>query len=159
MQQHLVVHVGSAGAAFGVATPNLDALAAESIHFDRAFAQATSFSPSLAAVLSGLYPTTNGLVNPGDRLQDAAVTLAETFATSFQQVQWVVLAYLLTITSLVVSVGRLGDVTGRRRLLTVGIIVLLGLMLMNVGAATLSPLATPTRGAVLPAEPGIDPPG
>jgi len=74
-----VDHVGSTGAALGVATPNLDALAAESIRFDGAFAQATSFGPSLAAMLSGLYPTTNGLVDPGDRLQDAAATLAETF--------------------------------------------------------------------------------
>jgi EmrB/QacA subfamily drug resistance transporter len=51
----------------------------------------------------------------------ALPTLAEAFAASFQQVQWVVLAYLLATTSLVVSVGRLGDVTGRRRLLMAGI--------------------------------------
>lgn len=75
-------HLGSAGAAFGVGTPNLDALAAESIRFDQAFAQATSFGPSLGAILSGLYPTTNGLVDPGDRLQDAAETLAESFTAA-----------------------------------------------------------------------------
>lgn len=75
-------HLGSAGAAFGVATPNLDAFAAESIRFDQAFAQATSFGPSLGAILSGLYPTTNGLVDPGDRLQDAAETLAESFTAA-----------------------------------------------------------------------------
>jgi EmrB/QacA subfamily drug resistance transporter len=48
-------------------------------------------------------------------------TLAHAFNASFQQVQWVVLAYLLAITSLVVSVGRLGDLAGRRRLLLAGI--------------------------------------
>ncbi|WP_248800402.1 MFS transporter [Pseudomonas sp. MWU13-2105] len=48
-------------------------------------------------------------------------TLAQVFNASFQSVQWVVLAYLLTITTLIVSVGRLGDLTGRRRLLLVGI--------------------------------------
>ena len=48
-------------------------------------------------------------------------TLAQAFGASFQQVQWVVLAYLLTITTMVVSVGRLGDVMGRRRLLMVGV--------------------------------------
>lgn len=48
-------------------------------------------------------------------------TLAQVFAASFQQVQWVVLAYLLAITTLIVSVGRLGDLFGRRRLLLVGI--------------------------------------
>ena len=36
-------------------------------------------------------------------------TLAQAFNASFQQVQWVVLAYLLAITTLIVSVGRLGD--------------------------------------------------
>lgn len=48
-------------------------------------------------------------------------TLAHAFDASFQQVQWVVLAYLLAITTLIVSVGRLGDVIGRRRLMLVGI--------------------------------------
>lgn len=47
--------------------------------------------------------------------------LADAFDASFQQVQWVVLAYLLAITTLIVGVGRLGDLTGRRRLLTAGI--------------------------------------
>ena len=48
-------------------------------------------------------------------------TLAQTFNASFQQVQWIVLAYLLTITTLIVSAGRLGDIIGRRRLFLVGI--------------------------------------
>src|SRR5258705_1059656 len=48
-------------------------------------------------------------------------TLAQAFGASFQEVQWVVLAYLLAITTLIVSVGRLGDITGRRRLLLAGI--------------------------------------
>jgi EmrB/QacA subfamily drug resistance transporter len=48
-------------------------------------------------------------------------TLAKAFGASFQQVQWIVLAYLLAITALIVSVGRLGDLIGRRRLLLIGI--------------------------------------
>ncbi len=48
-------------------------------------------------------------------------SLALAFNASFQQVQWVVLAYLLAITTLIVSVGRLGDLFGRRRLLLTGI--------------------------------------
>ncbi|MEO8523766.1 MAG: MFS transporter [Caldimonas sp.] len=51
----------------------------------------------------------------------ALPTLAGAFAASFQQVQWVVLAYLLATTALIVSVGRLGDIAGRRRLLMSGI--------------------------------------
>jgi EmrB/QacA subfamily drug resistance transporter len=53
----------------------------------------------------------------------ALPTLAQAFGASFQEVQWVVLAYLLAITTLIVSVGRLGDITGRRRLLLAGIVV------------------------------------
>lgn len=48
-------------------------------------------------------------------------TLAGAFAASFPQIQWIVLAYLLAITTLIVSVGRLGDIIGRRRLLLAGI--------------------------------------
>ncbi len=48
-------------------------------------------------------------------------SLAEAFAAAFQDVQWVVLAYLLAITTLIVSVGRLGDMVGRKRLLLAGI--------------------------------------
>lgn len=48
-------------------------------------------------------------------------TLAQTFDASFQQAQWIVIAYLLAITTLIVSVGRLGDIVGRRRLLLAGI--------------------------------------
>lgn len=48
-------------------------------------------------------------------------TLSEALGASFQQVQWIVLAYLLAITTLIVSVGKLGDIVGRRRLLLTGI--------------------------------------
>jgi len=53
----------------------------------------------------------------------ALPTLADAFSASFQNVQWIVLAYLLAITTLIVSVGRLGDITGRRRLLLAGILL------------------------------------
>ena len=48
-------------------------------------------------------------------------TLAHAFDASFAQVQWIVLAYLFTVTALIVSAGRLGDLIGRRRLLLWGI--------------------------------------
>jgi MFS family permease len=47
--------------------------------------------------------------------------MARELHAPFQDVQWIVLAYLLTITTLIVSVGRLGDMVGRRRLLLSGI--------------------------------------
>jgi arylsulfatase A-like enzyme len=59
------------------ATPAFDALAAESVRFEWAFAQAPQSQPSLATLFSGLYPTTNGLRAPGDTMADEAETLAE----------------------------------------------------------------------------------
>ncbi len=53
----------------------------------------------------------------------ALPTLAKAFNASFQDVQWIVLAYLLAITTLIVSVGRLGDMIGRRRLLLAGLLL------------------------------------
>lgn len=69
---------------------------------------------SLAMLLSSLSTSIANIALP---------TLAGVFAASFQQVQWVVLAYLLAITALIVSVGRLGDIIGRRRLLLAGLAV------------------------------------
>lgn len=48
-------------------------------------------------------------------------TLTHEFSATFQDVQWVVLSFLLATTTLVVSAGRLGDVVGRRRLLMAGV--------------------------------------
>ena len=48
-------------------------------------------------------------------------TLAQAFDASFQEVQWIVLAYLLAVTRPIVSAGRLGDLVGVRRLLLAGI--------------------------------------
>lgn len=70
-------------------------------------------------------------------------TLAEAFHTPFQGVQWVVLAYLLALTTLLVGAGRLGDLLGRRRLL------LAGLSLFTV-ASVLCGLA-PTLGLLIAA--------
>ena len=65
-------------------------------------------------------------------------TFAQAFGASFQEVQWVVLAYLLAITTLIVSVGRLGDITGRRRLLMGGI------FLFTVASVLLCGVVAPT---------------
>ncbi len=51
----------------------------------------------------------------------ALPVLADDFSAPFRAVQWIVLAYLLAITTFIVSAGRLGDLIGRRRLLAAGI--------------------------------------
>jgi EmrB/QacA subfamily drug resistance transporter len=67
-------------------------------------------------------------------------TLAQALTASFQQVQWIVLAYLLAITTLIVSVGRLGDLMGRRRLLLGGVVLFTVASLLCGVAPTLSSL-------------------
>ncbi|MDJ0384075.1 MFS transporter [Streptomyces sp. G-G2] len=73
-------------------------------------------------------------------------TLARAFDASFQQVQWVVLAYLLAITTLVVGAGRLGDIAGRRRLLLAGILVFTAASVL-CGLAPSLPLLIAARAA------------
>jgi EmrB/QacA subfamily drug resistance transporter len=67
----------------------------------------------------------------------ALPTLAEAFNASFQEVQWIVLAYLLAITTLIVSVGRLGDIIGRRQLLLAGIVLFTAASVLCGAAPTL----------------------
>lgn len=51
----------------------------------------------------------------------ALPTLAASFHAPIQDVQWVVISYLLAVTTLIVGAGRLGDMLGRRRVLLFGI--------------------------------------
>lgn len=73
-------------------------------------------------------------------------TFMQAFAASFQDVQWIVLAYLLAITTLIVSVGRLGDQFGRRRLLLGGLVLFTLASLACALAPTLTVLVL-ARGA------------
>ena len=95
--------------------------------------------------------------------------LAHALGASFAQVQWVVLAYLLAITALIVGAGRLGDLLGRGRLLAVGVALftlaslLCGLAptlatlvaaraLQGLGAAAMLALTVALVGETLPKE-------
>jgi MFS family permease len=49
--------------------------------------------------------------------------LAKAFGGSFGHAQWIVLAYLLSVTSLSVAAGRVGDLVGRRRVFLAAIAV------------------------------------
>ncbi|MEK8030909.1 MFS transporter [Ideonella sp. DXS29W] len=68
----------------------------------------------------------------------ALPTLAEAWGASFGGVQWVVLAYLLAITTLVVGWGRLGDRLGRRQVLATGLAV----FILGSAASALAPSLT-----------------
>lgn len=79
---------------------------------------ASNRGPLLALSLAMLLPSL------GTSIANVSLpTLAAAFSAPFQAVQWVVIGYLLAITTLIVSVGRLGDLTGRRRLLLAGILL------------------------------------
>lgn len=53
----------------------------------------------------------------------ALPTLEENLNTSFSTVQWVVVAYLLAVTSLMLGVARLGDMIGKKRIYQTGMVV------------------------------------
>lgn len=81
----------------------------------------TAPTPSIRWILAGL-SLSMLLSSIGTSIANVSLpTLAQAFDASFQQVQWVVIAYLVAITTVIASVGRLGDMTGRRRLLLIGV--------------------------------------
>ncbi len=50
-------------------------------------------------------------------------TLVDELGTSFNIIQWVALGYMLTIATLTMGMGRLGDVVGKKKLFVTGIVV------------------------------------
>lgn len=59
----------------------------------------------------------------GSIVNVAMPTLERTLDTTFAIVQWVVLAYLLTITTLLLGIGRLADIIGKKRIYLTGFVV------------------------------------
>lgn len=103
---------------------------------------AYSYRPRLAALsLAMLLPSL------GTSIANVALpTLAAAFAAPFQDVQWVIISYLLAVTTLIVGAGRLGDLLGRRRLLLIGIAIFIVASMSCIGAPNLWVLVA-ARGA------------
>jgi EmrB/QacA subfamily drug resistance transporter len=100
-------------------------------------AEITERTPSVRWALAGL-SLSMLLSSLGTSIANVGLpTFAHVFSASFQQVQWIVLAYLLAITTLIVTAGRLGDIIGRRRLLLVGIAAFTGASALCALAPTL----------------------
>jgi EmrB/QacA subfamily drug resistance transporter len=96
-------------------------LKARIAHQDEAVVESAERTPSVRWALASL-SLSMLLSSLGTSIANVGLpTFAQAFNASFQEVQWIVLAYLLAITTLIVSVGRLGDIAGRRRLLLAGI--------------------------------------
>lgn len=73
----------------------------------------------MAAVAMGVFLATID----GSIVNVALPTLVRAFHTEFAAVQWVVLAYLLTVTTLMLSMGRLGDMVGKKPVYATGLVV------------------------------------
>ncbi|MBV4419296.1 MFS transporter [Clostridium tyrobutyricum] len=99
----------------------------------------------------------------------ALPTVARSLNASFASVQWIALSYLLAVTSLIVGIGRIGDVFGKKSIFIFGIIVftaasllcgistsiytlILFRALQGVGGAVLMALSFAILGDLVPKE-------
>lgn len=73
----------------------------------------------MSAVAMGIFLATID----GSIVNVALPTLVEELSTNFATVQWVVLAYLLTLATLLLLVGRLADIHGKKRIYMAGFVV------------------------------------
>jgi len=70
-------------------TPNLDRLAETGVNFSNAISVCPVSSPNRASLLTGQYPTTNGLFMNDLHLRDEAVTMAEIYKESGYQTAYI----------------------------------------------------------------------
>lgn len=73
----------------------------------------------MVAVAMGLFLSTID----GSIVNVALPTIVQSLRTEFAVVQWVVLAYLLTVTTLMLSIGRLGDMIGKKPIYATGFVI------------------------------------
>jgi MFS family permease len=66
----------------------------------------------------------------------ALPTLVREFKASFSTVQWVALAYMLTLSTLTLTMGRLGDMIGKKQIYIAGMVVFtIGSMLCGISSS------------------------
>jgi EmrB/QacA subfamily drug resistance transporter len=73
----------------------------------------------MAATAMGIFLATID----GSIVNVALPSLVRAFGTTFAAVEWVVLAYLLTVTTLMLSIGRLGDMVGKKPIYATGFVI------------------------------------
>lgn len=100
-------------------------------------------------------------------------TIEEALKADFSSVQWVILSYMLAVTSLIVGIGRIGDIFGKKKLFIFGIGLftvtsfLCGVSVsiyelivfrafQGIGAATLIALSFAIVGDLVPKEKVVD---
>ncbi|MEO0322307.1 MAG: sulfatase [Myxococcota bacterium] len=78
-----------------VRTPALDAFARQATLFERAQAPENWTKPSVASILTGLFPATHGTKNDGSKLPEDALTLGEVFqGAGFQTASFLANGYV-----------------------------------------------------------------
>ena len=81
---------------------------------------------AMAAVSMGVFL---GTID-GSIINVSLPTLMAALKTNFPTIQWVILGYLLTVTCLLLSMGRLADIQGKKKIYLIGFVVFtLGSML------------------------------
>lgn len=76
---------------------------------------------TLVAVGVGTFVTAMG----GAAVNTVLPLIANTYGASLSTIEWVVMAYLLAVSSLLLTFGRLGDMLGHKRVYAVGFLVLI----------------------------------
>ncbi len=86
-------------------TPNIDALAGECVTFTQVTTPRPKTTPSMATLLTGLYPHNNGVRRLVDRLDAPYVTLAEIFKNAGYETGAVICNYVLNGTATGMAAG------------------------------------------------------
>ena len=111
-----------------------------------------------AATLAALAGATLLAAMGGSIATVALPSLATAFPATVAELQWVILAYLLTMTITIVAAGRLGDLHGHRRVLIIGLVLFTAASLAGAACSSLGLLVAARAvqgigGAVLMAMP------
>ena len=77
--------LGAYGYALRPTSPNIDALLASGVNFERAVAPRALTWPSMASVLTGLYPSGHGLISNGYEFSDTTTTLPKILGSAGYQ--------------------------------------------------------------------------
>ncbi len=101
------------------------------------------------AVMSVICATVFMLLLDATIVNVAQARIRESLDASLTQMQWIIDAYLLTFTILLLASGRLGDIFGRRRMFRIGIAIFTVASLLCAAASLLSDLTGLSGAAIL----------
>lgn len=89
----------------------------ETLHTDSVSQSTPANRWALISLAMSMLLSSLGISSPNVALP----AISQFYSASFAQVQWIIIAYLLAITVSIVTIGRLGDLYGHRRVLLFGL--------------------------------------